>query len=285
MRGLLEGLTPDRRASLRVSSADHERHAQISLHHVPHSAIDQRRRILTVVTDVTHEVSEAEAESRMDHATHVMRFAQGVAHDFGNVAQVVGGYSELLTRSQDPRIVEQASVHLASAARRAVSVSRRIATIAKVQQVTNGPLDISAVIRDTVTDLRGQLGEQVDLVVEAGNDLWGIGERNQIASAVENLCQNAAQAMNGAGRIVVSVARVTRRGRNFVELTVADTGPGIPAELRDRVFDPFVTGRPDAGTGLGLYLIQEYLYSVRGEIEVESTDEGATFRLRFPMAS
>ena len=151
MRGLLASSRPDRRASLRVSSADHERHAQISLHHVPPSAIDHRRRILTVVTDVTHEVSEAEAESRMDHATHVMRFAQGVAHDFGNVAQVVGGYSELLTRSQDPRIVEQASTHLASAARRAVSVSRRIATIAKVQQVTNGPLDISAVVRDTVS--------------------------------------------------------------------------------------------------------------------------------------
>jgi signal transduction histidine kinase len=285
MRSLLEELTPDRRASLRVSSADHERHAQISLHHVPLSAIDQRRRVLTVVTDVTHEVSEAEAESRMDHATHVMRFAQGVAHDFGNVAQVVGGYSELLTRSQDPRIVEQASVHLASAAKRAVSVSRRIATIAKVQQVTNGPLDISMVIRDTVTDLRGQLGDRVDLVVEAGSDLWCIGERNQIASAVENLCQNAAQAMKGVGRIVISVARVTRRGRNFVELVVTDTGPGIPAELRDHVFDPFVTGRPNAGTGLGLYLIQEYLYSVRGEIEVESTDDGATFRLRFPVAS
>jgi len=285
MRSLLDELTPDRRASLRVSSADHERHAQISLHHVPPSAIDQRRRILTVVTDVTHEVSEAEAESRVDHASHVMRFAQGVAHDFGNVAQVVGGYSELLARSQDPRIVEQASTHLASAARRAVSVSRRIATIAKVQQVTNGPLDISAVLSDTAGDLRGQLGEQVNLVVDAGSGLRCIGERNQIASAVENLCQNAAQAMKGVGRISITATRITRRGRNFVELTVADTGPGIPEELLDRVFDPFVTGRPDAGTGLGLYLIQEYLYSVRGEIEVESTDKGATFHLRFPVAS
>jgi signal transduction histidine kinase len=91
--------------------------------------------------------------------------------------------------------------------------------------------------------------------------------------------------MQGSGRITITVARVTRRGRNFVELTVADTGPGIPGDLLDRVFDPFVTGRPDSGTGLGLYLIQEYLYSVRGEIEVESTADGATFRLRFPVAT
>jgi signal transduction histidine kinase len=284
LRALLGELTPDRRASLRISSVDHDRHAQISLHQVPASAIDQRRRILTVVTDVTNEVSEAEAQNRVDHATHVMRFAQGVAHDFGNVAQVVGGYSDLLTRSQDPRIVEQASTHLASAARRAVSVSQRIATIAKVQQVANGPLDISAVIRETASDLKLQLGEQVDLVVEASGDLFGIAERGQVASALENLCQNAAQAMKGAGRIAVTVVTVNRRGRDFVEVTVADNGPGIPPELRDRVFDPFVTGRPDAGTGLGLYLIQEYLYSVRGEIEVESSDDGATFHLRFPVA-
>ena len=286
MRGLLQELTPDRRASLRVSSADHERHAQISLHHVPPSAIDQRRRILTVVTDVTHEVSEAEAESRMDHATHVMRFAQGVAHDFGNVAQVVGGYSELLTRSQDPRIVEQASTHLASAARRAVSVSQRIATIAKVQQVTNGPLDLGALIRDTADrPARCSSASRSTSSSTPGPTCGASASATRSPARVENLCQNAAQAMKGAGRIVISVARVTRRGRNFVELTVADTGPGIPEELLDRVFDPFVTGRPDAGTGLGLYLIQEYLYSVRGEIDVESTDEGATFHLRFPAAS
>jgi PAS domain S-box-containing protein len=284
LQGLLAKLGPDQRASLRVSSADHERHSQISLHHVPPSTLDNRRRVLTVVTDVTHEVSEAEAESRVDHASHVMRFAQGVAHDFGNVAQVVGGYAELLSRSRDPRIVEQASTHLASAARRAVSVSQRIATIAKVQQVTNGPLDISAVVRDTVTSLSGQLGQQVEIVLDAGADLTCIGERNQIASALENLCQNSAAAMQGTGRITITVARVTRRGRNFVELRVADTGPGIPDDLLARVFDPFVTGRPDSGTGLGLYLIQEYLYSVRGEIEVESTADGAVFRLCFPVA-
>ena len=47
--------------------------------------------------------------------------------------------------------------------------------------------------------------------------------------------------------------------RDFIEVTVADNGPGIPPELRDRVFDPFVTGRPDAGTGLGLYICQKIL--------------------------
>ena len=278
----LADLNPEGRAALRVVSGDLDRHGQVSLHHVTPSALDGRRRVLMVVTDVTSEVGEAEAQSRFDHATHVMRFAQGVAHDFGNVAQVVGGYSELLSRSSDPRIVEQASSHLASAARRAVSVSKRIATIAKVQQVINGPLDIGDVIQDCATELRGQLGEGIDLVVDAGDDLIGIGERSQISSMLENLCQNAAQAMQGAGRVAIRARQVTRRGREYIEVVVADTGPGIPEELLGRVFDPFVTGRPDAGTGLGLYLIQEYLYSVRGEIDVESSPDGATFHLLFP---
>ena len=85
-----------------------------------------------------------------------------------------------------------------------------------------------------------------------------------------------------AGTIHIAVAPVASSGGRFVEIAVADDGPGIPDHLLGSVFDPFVTGRPDSGTGLGLYLIQEYLYSAGGTVEVESSPQGATFRLRFP---
>jgi signal transduction histidine kinase len=90
--------------------------------------------------------------------------------------------------------------------------------------------------------------------------------------------------MNGSGHVHVSVGSVTSRGRDFVEVAVSDDGPGISPDIIDRVFDPFVTGRPNIGTGLGLYLIQEYLYSVGGQVMVENSDPGATFRMRFQAA-
>jgi len=271
--------------TLTVTSVDGQRRMQLSLSSVESVVDGSGGRVLLVITDVTQEFVEAETDRRMDHATHVMRFAQGVAHDFGNVAQVIGGYSEMLAKSQDPAIVEQASRRLQSAAMRAVEVSRRIAKIAKVQQVVNGPVDISEVVGEQVALLQQEVDPALSLTVTVQPDLVGFAERQQVASAVENLCLNAAQAMDHSGSIHVDCSPVTDRGRDYVEVTVTDDGPGVPAGIIDRVFDPFVTGRPSTGTGLGLYLIQEYCYSVGGQVHVENAAQGgAVFRMRFQLA-
>jgi signal transduction histidine kinase len=171
---------------------------------------------------------------------------------------------------------------LASAAQRGVAVSRRIAKIAEVQQAVNAPIDLSAVVGSSLPRLRQLVGGRVTVTADCPPGLVGIAEEEQVVSALENLCENAAEAMGRAGTIHIAVAPVASSGGRFVEIAVADDGPGIPDHLLGSVFDPFVTGRPDSGTGLGLYLIQEYLYSAGGTVEVESSPQGATFRLRFP---
>jgi len=284
LRSLLAELPPGGRTSARATSADLEREASMSITRVGDVDHAGRRRALVVVTDMTREFAEDRADERMSHATQVMRFAQGVAHDFGNVAQVVSGYAELLAKSHDDNLVDMASRHLESASNRAVSVARRIAMIAKVERVVNGPLDIGALVLELGPELSAHLGPGVSLTIDAEPGLWCIGERGQLASGLENLCGNASNAMAAQGAIVVRAHQMRRGGRPGIELTVADNGPGIPPELLASVFDPFVTGRPGVGTGLGLYLIQEYLYSLRGEVSVESSSAGATFRLWFPAA-
>lgn len=112
-----------------------------------------------------------------------------------------------------------------------------------------------------------------------------IAESGHVISALENLVENAAEAMEGRGAIRLGVALVTDEGRAMVEVSVSDNGPGVPTHLLGRVFDPFVTGRPSAGTGLGLYLVYEYLLSVGGRASVTSDDQGATFRLLFPLGA
>lgn len=277
---VLDDMTESSQVAITVDSADDQRRLHLSL-----SSVDPvADRVLAVITDITDEFIDSETDRRMDHAKHVMRFAQGVAHDFGNLAQVIGGYSELLARTQDPVLVEQASSRLQSAATRAVEVSRRIAMIAKVQQVVNGPVDVSELIEVQVADLRGELGQAVHLSVACEPGLVAYAEHLQVSSMIDNLCLNAAEAMGYAGRIHVSAQQVIQHGRSYVEVAVADDGPGVPANLVDRVFEPFVSGRPALGTGLGLYLIQEYLHSVGGQVRVENSDRGATFRVLFQAA-
>ena len=106
----------------------------------------------------------------------------------------------------------------------------------------------------------------------------------QTREAVWNLLVNAVEAMPKGGEIRVKVSRSTKGG-DFLEIVVADTGKGILASERDKIFEPFHTTKAD-GTGLGLAIVHRVVEAHAGEVEVESEEgQGSAFRLRFPMSS
>jgi len=114
------------------------------------------------------------------------------------------------------------------------------------------------------------------------------GDREQLIQAILNIVRNAAQAMKGEGEIVTrtralrQVTLAKKRYRLALELQIIDNGPGIPAEIRDRIFYPLVSGRA-GGTGLGLALAQSFVQQHHGSIEVESQPGRTCFTLRLPL--
>jgi len=114
------------------------------------------------------------------------------------------------------------------------------------------------------------------------------GDREQLIQAILNIVRNAAQAMKGDGEIVTrtralrQVTLAKKRYRLALELQVIDNGPGVPAEIRDRIFYPLVSGRA-GGTGLGLALAQSIVQQHHGSIEVESRPGRTCFTLRLPL--
>lgn len=116
------------------------------------------------------------------------------------------------------------------------------------------------------------------------------GDREQLIQVVLNVARNAAEALEGAGEIVLC-SRIARqvtiskkRCRLALDLHVIDNGPGIPEELRERVFYPLVSGRPQ-GHGLGLTLAQSYVHQHGGLIDVESRPGRTDFLIRIPIAN
>jgi signal transduction histidine kinase len=92
------------------------------------------------------------------------------------------------------------------------------------------------------------------------------------------------QVMPDGGDITIRCAAADRDGVPVAIIDIADTGHGIPAAIRDRIFDSFLTGRPD-GTGLGLAIVERILRSHHGEIAVLSTSpQGTTMRITLPLA-
>jgi signal transduction histidine kinase len=109
-------------------------------------------------------------------------------------------------------------------------------------------------------------------------------DAGQIELAFTNLFRNSVQAMSGAGRLEVQVGEETRQGRPFATVTIRDSGPGLPAGLKDRLFEPFVTTRA-RGHGLGLAIVRKVVEQHQGEVSFDSvTGRGTTCVVRLPMA-
>lgn len=105
-------------------------------------------------------------------------------------------------------------------------------------------------------------------------------DRRMIRQVIVNLCNNAAQAIEGEGRIVFSFAHLPRS----VALIVTDNGPGLPEPVRKRLFEPYTTTKPvGQGMGLGLAISKKIMFDHQGDLELISSDaSGTTFRLLFP---
>jgi len=114
-----------------------------------------------------------------------------------------------------------------------------------------------------------------------------MGDRDRLETVILNLINNAVDAVSSLGAdgvVKVRTATVQREGQSWVEVTVSDNGPGIPAEIIDRVFDPFFSTKPAGqGTGLGLFLAYGIVSDHRGRIEVKNGETGAIFSVALPI--
>lgn len=145
--------------------------------------------------------------------------------------------------------------------------------------------DLVAVARGTIDFLRAELGQQdVDVQESYDAPAWTDIDAAQIGRALRNLLLNAAQAMPEGGRVAIGVHAQAGPGARGYELSVADSGPGVPPAIRARLFEPFFTTKAK-GTGLGLAHVRQVVEAHHGTISVEDAPGGgALFRLRLPGA-
>lgn len=143
------------------------------------------------------------------------------------------------------------------------------------------PVDLAVVVREAVAEL-GSLSDDHELAVN-GTPAVVRGVRDELYRVVINLISNALIHTPPQTKVTVTVGA---EGVSAI-LVVSDTGPGVPFELRDRVFDRFVSGESDHGrsTGLGLAIVRAVVEEHDGSVELEQAEGGATFMVRLPLAA
>lgn len=212
---------------------------------------------------------------------------RNLAHEIKNPLGGIRGSAQLLERElADPVLREYTEVIIAEADRLQDLMNRMLSAHCMMRP---GQLNIHDVLERV---RRLVLAEFPDVVIRRDYDTSLpelTADREQLIQAILNITRNAAQAMQGHGqiRLKTRVARqVTLAKRRFklaLELQVIDNGPGIPEEIRDKIFYPLVTGR-EGGSGLGLSLAQSFIEQHQGMIEVDSRRGHTCFTILLPIS-
>jgi PAS domain S-box-containing protein len=224
--------------------------------------------------------------------------AGGIAHDFNNILGIILGYTELSMDDipeWNPARLNLEEIRTATF--RAKNVVRQLLSFARKTKLEKKPTNIIPIVEESLKLLRSSIPTSIEIRQNISKDVDTIlADSTQINQILINLCTNADHAMPDGGVIVVTLKNV-ELGENvtaqypdlnsgrYVNLTISDTGHGIPKEETDRIFDPyFTTKEMGKGTGMGLAVVHGIVKEHNGIITVESElGKGTMFSIFFPV--
>jgi signal transduction histidine kinase/CheY-like chemotaxis protein len=246
-----------------------------------------RDRFAIVARDVT-ERRDLEAElDQLRRVESLGYLTASVVHDFNNLLTPIVCLAGVLTRELErgSRTGEMAG-EIRDAAERAAGLVRHVLSLLRRGPERPKAFDVGAIVTEMEGLLRRVAGDDVSLAIEVDEDAGeATVSREELERVILNLVVNAREAMPRGGRLVVSAIPVTLVGNAdfqppltgpHVALRVSDTGVGIPAAVRERVFERFFTTKQGKGNGLGLATAQRFAKAHGGGIRVESTEGAGT---------
>lgn len=220
----------------------------------------------------------------------------GIAHDFNNLLQAVGGNLDLI-RSQPANgekvalWAERASAGLA----RGIKLTSQLLTFSRTQRLELRPVELNGLVAGMQGLIESSVGANVVLHIDLQPELCPVtGEAMQLELAILNMAINARDAMPGGGQLIIATRAIALQQDeitglppgDYVELSVADTGSGMPPEVLARAMDPFFTTKQvGAGTGLGLSMAFGVAVQSGGTLRLSSTvGEGTRVMFVLPCA-
>lgn len=237
------------------------------------------------VQERTRELERAHASmAQAEKMAAVGQLAGGIAHDFNNILTGILGSVELVRFRDDlPSDVKPDLESIQKLSKRAAALVRQILDFSRKSMVEMRPLDMAAVVAESMGMLRHTISEKIKMTaVQETGKYTVVGDSVGLQRALANMAVNSQEAIEGDGEISFRLARLELKpeaappcsGMNpgsWVVLTVADTGSGIPAEAMPHVFEPFFTTKgAGRGTGLGLAQVFGIVKRMQGFIHVDS---------------
>jgi two-component system, cell cycle sensor histidine kinase and response regulator CckA len=231
--------------------------------------------------DVTEQARLTEQLARLDKMEAVGRLAAGIAHDFNNLLTVIGVNLELWAEESghQPEIVDART-----ALRSAKSLTDRLLAFGRKARLTKVVVSPNELVARTADLVRRVIEDRVRIELALAPSVPPMRvDPTLIEQALINLVINARDAMPDGGTVTLTTRPSAMPSGSWVEIEVADDGPGLSPELKDKIFEPFFTTKGDLGTGLGLPMVLGTVEQHGGSVDVDSElGQGTRFVLRLP---
>ena len=291
---------PEDRATLEASWRSHEP-GTLTIHVRHHAGgaawVEQRASSIRdragrtvavegILRDITERTRLEQQLRQAERLDSLGRLAGGIAHDFNNILAVISGYADILAEELAEHACRADVQAIAQAAARGSGLTRQLLIFSRLEPSRPETLDLNTVAADMQRLLARTLGEDIELTTMLAPDLPPITmDRSKLEQVLMNAVMNSRAAMPSGGRLTIATG--AEPGDEFVSLSIADTGSGMPPEVAARAFEPFFTTKGRGkGTGLGLATAYGVVADVGGTITLDSQPGmGTTVKVRLPVSS
>jgi signal transduction histidine kinase len=244
---------------------------------VPEEGSDELARLASTFNKMCESIAQARAELiRQEQIQTIGRLGTSLVHDLRNpLAAIYGGAEMLVDGHMPPEHVGRIATNIYRASQRLQELLRDLLNVSRGQKSTPERCNLRDIIEAASEAIAGH-DRSIQMIIEVPESAEAIADRARAERVFFNLFSNATEAMPGGGQIRVWL----NENGNSLDVMVQDTGPGIPASVRNQMFRPFVTGKR-SGLGLGLSLSRQTMLDMGGNLTVADVPGGACFCVAF----
>ncbi|OGT42946.1 MAG: hypothetical protein A3F13_07980 [Gammaproteobacteria bacterium RIFCSPHIGHO2_12_FULL_40_19] len=225
--------------------------------------------------------------------------AGGIAHDFNNILYAIIGYVEMTREEEDKNSIKYNNLgKVLEATKRGQELISRILAFSRKQHHEFEVIDLNNTIEAALSLLKPTIPASVSIQFEKNHGISIVGNQTQIHQVLVNIINNAVDAMEGEGTIIIRSTHLTTDDpllkqltqsspQKYCKLEISDTGHGMDQATMERVYEPFFTTKEvGKGSGLGLSIVHSIIKEHRGEILLNSQlGHGTTFTILLPECS